>query len=345
MRRYLWVLVLAIWLEVVAVAACGNASPQIRANPVVRPYFPGEYSLVSSPTGGLLLFYIDVPAGEEAFPPSRAKELVWKLDGTDAKWYQVSNSSFEQPVIEDGATLDPAAHDDLLFGGTHLGTPHPLAETWLWNGRRWLHPLTTTVPDARICPALAYDPALHGVVMFGGVGLGNSEVNDTWIWNGTSWVKLPEAVVSKASGCPSMAYDASAHQLVLLTGESGITQTWIMAGSEVGNVKWVEVNGSEPPGGTIDASAAYDESSGTVVLAGGHSTLESTPFASVKGSSSTWTWNPGVRGTRNVGWFDQVSQASLSVRSSAMVFGQPGPVIAWCGFLRRVVGISVRRRA
>jgi hypothetical protein len=86
---------------------------------------------------------------------------------------------------------DAGHHQLLLFGGNPgTGvTPVP-ADTWTYDGSRWMKQTPAQAPAARDDAAMVYDPDLHAAVMFGGQGLNEGQsgpLNDTWTWDGTNW--------------------------------------------------------------------------------------------------------------------------------------------------------------
>ena len=75
--------------------------------------------------------------------------------------------------------FDPNLRAIVLFGGGSGGVDQNT--TWEWLGFRlnWRQLLTTQSPPAREGAGIAYDHALHRVVIFGGQN-SDAYLNDTW---------------------------------------------------------------------------------------------------------------------------------------------------------------------
>lgn len=81
---------------------------------------------------------------------------------------------------------------------------------------------TAGLPPARLDPAVAYDPAMHAVVMFGGRDKDGKALSDTWAWDGTSWKQLHPATSPPARSGAGMAWDSADGRLVLAGGVGSI---------------------------------------------------------------------------------------------------------------------------
>ena len=89
---------------------------------------------------------------------------------------------------------------------------------------------TAGLPPARLDPTIAYDPAMHAVVMFGGRDKDGKALADTWAWDGTSWKQLHPATSPPARSGAGMAWDSTDGRLVLAGGIGSIdlqpSTTW-----------------------------------------------------------------------------------------------------------------------
>jgi hypothetical protein len=122
---------------------------------------------------------------------------------------------------------DEARQRVVVFGGQHrYDTPNE-ADTWQWDGAKWMQRFPTTAPIERAFSAMAYDSARQRVVLFGGYG-GNLLRADTWEWDGTTWVQRFPATSPPARGGHAMAYDAARQRVVLFGGNAGptLSDTW-----------------------------------------------------------------------------------------------------------------------
>ena len=145
-------------------------------------------------------------------------------------------------------------------------------------------------PSTRSAPALAYDPLLSAVIMFGGYG-GPAVValGDTWEFSNGSWTDLTGTL----SGAPParwegvFVYDPVDSSLVLFGGRD-VTQffndTWTFNGSG-----WSQVATSVAPSPRGLSSFAYDPSIGGVVLFGGATgNIPAGSYAGWKFDDDTW---------------------------------------------------------
>ena len=89
---------------------------------------------------------------------------------------------------EAAAAWDPKRKRLVLFGGYTWkdGVRQYLQDTWEFNGAAWAR-FSTSGPSPRSGVAMAFDPELGQVVLFGGT----AAKNDTWLWDGTAWSEVP----------------------------------------------------------------------------------------------------------------------------------------------------------
>jgi hypothetical protein len=73
-------------------------------------------------------------------------------------------------------------------------------------------------PSGRFGAAVAYDPATHEVILFGGRDSSGKVLGDTWAWNGSSWRLLQPASSPPARAGAGMAWDSASGRLVLAGG-------------------------------------------------------------------------------------------------------------------------------
>jgi hypothetical protein len=142
-------------------------------------------------------------------------------------------------------------------------------------------------PSARSWPSLAYDPALHELVLFGGTnwGVGPTSVfGDTWIRKNGGWTEEHPAHSPFARTGAAIVYDAATHQLLLFggSGRPGTAggyddQTWLWTGTT-----WRELHPATSPPRRHNADMVYDAASHNVVLFGGYDGQY---------LNDTWTWN------------------------------------------------------
>jgi hypothetical protein len=237
---------------------------------------------------------------------------TWAWDGK--AWTQVADAAdagctttcTDSPRARAASSMayDPASNQLILFGGDGGGIGF-LNDTWNWNGTTWTQvadsgdagcfDTCSGSPQARSGAAMAYDPAIGKLVLFGGLG----PLNDTWTWDGTSWTQVADSgdagCTTTCTGGPpttvsgSMAYDVPANQLVLFGGGGyNSNATWNFDGST-----WTQLADSADPGCTdacdssppprSGAGMEYDPAIEQLVL-----------FAGLDQSTNlndTWTWD------------------------------------------------------
>ena len=191
------------------------------------------------------------------------------------------------------------------------------APTW-----RQLHP--AKVPPARENGSMAYDPATHQVVLFGGLGNNINSLADTWIWNGTTWKEVFPSHQPSARFGASLAYDGANHTLVLFGGEEvccglgdggQLNDTWTWNGTT-----WKELSPATSPGPRAYASMAYDPVGGLLVLFGG----ENPNVYSFYGDTWTWngrTWKEASASTSGLSARDEASMAFDGGNHTLVLFG------------------------
>jgi hypothetical protein len=175
--------------------------------------------------------------------------------------------------LDPGLAYDPMHHQVVLFN--YLG------ETWLWSGNRWTAAHPRVSPHGRGDAAMAWDPKLGEVLLFGGwVVPDDLPPRDTWAWNGSSWRQVGDGAVSPPGGAAGMAYDAIRRQMVLLVvvgrGTTATTETWTWDGA-----RWQRQPQLDGPVGPI---LAFDGRSRTVLSAGERCTASGC-------NSETWSWD------------------------------------------------------
>jgi hypothetical protein len=165
--------------------------------------------------------------------------------------------------------FDPQIHGLLAFGGAGIpGQPGIAGDTWTFNGTVWTQ-IATSGPQAREAAAMAYDPKLKEVVLWGGDnGVSPAYFGDTWAWTPVGgWKELSPATSPPARFGATMSYDRSLGKLVLFGGEStnGLQgDTWTFDGST-----WQLLATSTSPPPRIFQAMTFDNHLHAVVVWGG----------------------------------------------------------------------------
>ncbi|HUE60419.1 MAG TPA: kelch repeat-containing protein, partial [Acidimicrobiales bacterium] len=171
-------------------------------------------SLAAATCASALLLPATLPAGASA-PTAAATD-------TTMVWSVVSPSSSPPALQYASAVYDSDNKTIVLFGGlTSQGTVSD--STWVWDGTTWTDysPAQIEEPPARYLASMAFDPALHQLILFGGRDPGGHQLSDTWAWNGASWYNVAGHGLATAPGerdGATLANDGQGH-LVLFGGE------------------------------------------------------------------------------------------------------------------------------
>lgn len=119
----------------------------------------------------------------------------------------------------------PPEKEIVLFGGAANESTHTFGDTWVLNSHGWkeLHPAVS--PTTRAQYAMAYDPKLGEIVLYGGCTYcgapGYRLVQDTWAFNGTTWHELHSDHVPTYEPSPLLAWDTATQALELLAPPPG----------------------------------------------------------------------------------------------------------------------------
>lgn len=158
---------------------------------------------------------------------------TWQWNGPAKTWTQVFPPSSPSPRL--GAlTYDAGAKRVVLFGGDNGGGDCcriNYNDTWTWDGSNWTQQFPAASPSARTDAAIAFDPSLGQVVIFGGSSTTAEGLNDTWAWNGTVWHQLTWASQPNGLWVAPMDFDPLSDGLVLfggeITGDIVTNSTWL----------------------------------------------------------------------------------------------------------------------
>ena len=167
---------------------------------------------------------------------------------------------------------DPLLDCVVLFGG-RANSNAPLGDTWEFGNGHWTNITSklTRAPSPRYEPAVAYDPDMRAIVLFGGDG-SNGWLSDTWVFNG-SWSKETISPSPSDRSDAALAYDAKDAYLLLFGGArsgSRLSDTWSLTRGAFGSGVWTNLSPSlsfGPPPAQL--MATYDATDGVVWLEGG----------------------------------------------------------------------------
>lgn len=176
--------------------------------------------------------------------------------------------------------------------------PHLAPAAYVTNSSTWQEwrnfsvPIGSPAPPGRSGAAIAYDPALHGVVVFGGEqvfripvapGLARYLLGDTWLFADGRWQNLTPSHSPSPRVASTMGWDPVDGYLVLFGGfdfSGYFNETWALE-----NETWVQLGSTlSPPESQTQGAMTWDAADHYLLLYGGESTTEA-------GLPSSWMFN------------------------------------------------------
>lgn len=201
---------------------------------------------------------------------------TWTFNGV--AWSELHPLVAPPPNCQAAFAWDSTDGYAVLFGGATQGAG-PLGyanTTWTFVGGQWTNRTAGVAPPARLSPGLSDDPAMGGLVLFGGQGT-EFGWEDTWQYARGVWTQLVQRTVPPAREGMVFAYDAPLGAPLLWGGcetsgsygeESDLEAAWTLTAAG-----WTGVSVSAHPldvctgdgvgGGVFDAAVGgfliYDE--------------------------------------------------------------------------------------
>lgn len=224
--------------------------------------------------------------------------VTWVLTPGD-QWFSLGLSHPAPPAVSPGdAVLVYDGWDGypLLFVGENADPSGTLAETWAYRGGSWVNLTGSTGPSVRYGASMAYDPADHAVILFGGIAPFGSSLNDTWSFSGGHWNMLALPVSPPARESAAMVFDSASNHLVLFGGESDYgspryashvqNDTW-----EFENGLWSNLTPARPmaPSARVGGGFVFDIADDYAVLIGTYSFAYPPELYGLV--NATWIWN------------------------------------------------------
>ncbi len=174
------------------------------------------------------------------------------------------------PVWDFAYAYFPPTQSVVMFGGSPRDrTNHWSNKTWLYGDGTWTAgPAAPSELTARGGAAMAFDPDINKIVMFGGAGPAWPPSNETWLFDGTSWTQGPAAPPDLLGRTGAeMVYDPDIQRIVMVggSGAAPFNDVWLFDGTQ-----WTK--GSDPPADMAPRQffgMTYDESMHVLVVAGG----------------------------------------------------------------------------
>jgi len=197
--------------------------------------------------------------------------------GATPIWVQVQPA--HHPFGPGQMAYDPELSKIVFFGDDG---------TWVWNGVDWSQPTLSSAPPSRY-GMVTYDPALHAVVLYGGIDGYGTVYHDTWTYTAAGWTALSgQSPPPVAAG--AIAYDPVSASVVLVggwscsvSGDPGCLMqgTWLLHGTT-----WHQAQVTHELGRVAWPALGLDPSSNRLVLLDG-STCSDTSCTT---SPAAWRW-------------------------------------------------------
>ena len=174
---------------------------------------------------------------------------TWEFVG--AAWLNITSASPRSPPastcgLQQFAQVAYDAHD--AHDGYVLLLDDTDGSTWEFSHGGWSPMSTSGSPGSSYGAAMAYDPNLSGVLLFGGFPPGNSPSNWTWLFTGGNWSWLFPATSPPPVYGSGMVYYPPGGYVILAGGCSSlgcVGNAWEFNGTD-----WISVE-SMPTAGTV----------------------------------------------------------------------------------------------
>ncbi len=216
----------------------------------------------------------------------------------------------------------PPTDQVVVFGGA------PDAQGGAWYRDTWLYSVATdtwalgpSAPSglkARSGAAMAYDPLIHKMVLFGGAGTDWPPYGDTWLFDGTSWTQGPSAPPAMGGRVGAgMVYDDALGKLVLFAGSgtAAYNDTWLFDGTSwtAGPASPAEMKPR------VFFAMSYDQTANKVIVAGGDEDVDLWYFDGTG-------WTPGPSLPDGFGPMERLGMAYDPQLGADFFFGGIGPI-------------------
>jgi PKD repeat protein len=168
-------------------------------------------------------------------------------------WVEFTGSDLYPPELADSAmAFDPASDYLVLYGGAEDCLFCFNTETWEFISGNWFEAYPFTSPSEYAYASasyMAYDPALSGLLLFGGINADLAGVNSTWLFSNGDWYNETPSNAPPDLFAYGLSLDPTGTNPMLVGGEDFNT-------GAIDNSTWVfEV----PPTATLSADAPTRE--------------------------------------------------------------------------------------
>jgi hypothetical protein len=196
---------------------------------------------------------------------------------------------------------DPIGRRCVLFGGEQGSTV--FADCWSWDGTAWTALPVPAALGPRTGAAMAFAPALGGLLLYGG-----SAATTTFRLVGAAWTQVPTAHDPGPRSHDLLVQDALGLLLVGGTGDPH-GRAWRFTGAD-----WIATGATfAAPGNTTFGAAAFDRARGVVLLHGGIAQAEPTLWFDDRWHVASPAHEPPPRNGAQMCW--------SSVEQQVLLFG------------------------
>ncbi len=152
----------------------------------------------------------------------------WVFDSAASTWRSVPSPAAPEPRVGHAAAYDEESGVVVLFGGAKLANPTNrtgtnLGDTWAWlpEAQEWRQMEPPESPPPRSVHAMAYDPRLDLVVLWGGDSTEGGETDpDVWgyDYDADEWRRLTEGFDQPPPWYHQMAWVPELERIVVVGG-------------------------------------------------------------------------------------------------------------------------------
>ena len=199
------------------------------------------------------------------------------------QWERIeSHDNCPSPRQLSQVVYNPNEDSIYLYGGYCFSSEGDCESLWRYKEGMWEEIISQeNWPEARSKHAMAYDPVLDQLLLYGG-NIDEPEENITWVWQSDGWEGFVQADGPGKIKGHAMCYHEASGRILMFGGEypSGMmsSATWVWTGAG-----WTQES-INYPGGRAYFNLSYDPSREVVVMTGGGST------GTYEWDGSTWTY-------------------------------------------------------
>lgn len=146
-------------------------------------------------------------------------------------WTELAPHGSPPPLDGCSLTYDSTDRYVVLWGGS--GSSGTTNRTWTFAGGNWTELPAGPGPSPRVVPFFTDDPALGGVLLYGGAVGSHASDSDLWLFAHGTWYPVEQGSSAGLQAAGAAAYDPPERGVALLTGRStsDLSQLWTVGGA------------------------------------------------------------------------------------------------------------------